>query len=59
MVDKYDIKKLLDFFLKKVEQLKRVSLMSSLFLLLLFLIGLNNSVKNTKLIKKPMMNTTI
>lgn len=41
------------------DALKRVSLMSSLFLLLLFLIGLNNSVKNAKLIKKPMMNTTI
>ena len=61
MINKYDIefkKKLLDFSFKKVE-LKRVSLMNSLFLLLLFLTGLDNSVMNAKLMKKPMMNTTI
>ena len=61
MINKYDIefkKKLLDFSFKKVE-LKRVSLMNSLFLLLLFLTGLDNSVMNAKLMKKPMVNTTI
>ena len=61
MINKYDNefkKKLLDFSLKKVE-LKRVSLMNSLFLLLLFLTGLDNSVMNAKLMKKPMVNTTI
>ena len=61
MINKYDIefkKKLLDFSFKKVE-LKRVSLMNSLFLLLLFLTGLDNSVMNAKLMKKPMMNITI
>ena len=61
MINKYDNefkKKLLDFSLKKVE-LKRVSLTSSLFLLLLFLTGLDNSVMNAKLMKKPMMNITI
>ena len=61
MINKYDIefkKKLLDFSFKKVE-LKRVSLMNSLFLLLLFLTGLDNSMMNAKLMKKPMMNITI
>ena len=61
MINKYDVefkKKLLDFSLKRVE-LKRVSLMSSLFLLLLFLTGLDNSVMNAKLMKKPIMNITI
>ena len=61
MINKYDIefkKKLLDFSFKKVE-LKRVSLMNSLFLLLLFLTGLDNSVMNAKLMKNPIMNITI
>lgn len=61
MINKYDNefkKKLLDFSLKKVE-LKRVFLMNSLFLLLLFLTGLDNSVMNAKLMKKPIMNITI
>lgn len=61
MINKYDIefkKKIVRLFLEK-GRAKRVYLMSSLFLLLLFLIGLENSVMNAKLMKNPIMNTTI
>lgn len=55
MVNKYNVefKKLLDFSLKKVE-LKRVSQMNSVSIATI-LTGLDNSVMNAKLMKKPMM----